>query len=290
MKTAQILRCLITMTLWLALFCIPAQAGLLNEPIDISTDFSEPRNTFFVAKRLTEFDPQTGQGKVLWQRSRLANHFSFNIMQSRLDDAPPIEFPSNEYEANPSLPFSIQFVSPRVVRIRMQTSATTRPAAKSLMLVKEPATDHSWQMNPIKGGFEYTSTLGKLTVQMDPWRLEFRDPTGRLLTSTRSQAGGMPFCFVRRSEDYSRSIAPVFSLSSGEKIFGCGESFTSLDKRPENRALDLRCARRRKAADVQAGPLLHEQPRVWHVHAHVFADHLRHRLDLCLQQHAHDRR
>ncbi len=231
MKNAQILRCLITLTVCLTCFCTPARAGLLNEPIDVSADFSEPRNTFFVAKKLTEFDPQTGEGKITWQRSRLANHFSFNIMQSRFDDAPPNEFPSNEYEANPSLPFSIQFVSPRVVRIRMQTSAMTRPSAKSLMLVKEPATDHSWQVNPIKGGFEYTSASGKLTVLQDPWRLEFRDLTGRLLTSTRSQAGGMPFCFVRRSEDYSRSIAPVFSLASGEKIFGCGESFTSFDKR-----------------------------------------------------------
>src|SRR5690606_39258561 len=34
-----------------------------------------------------------------------------------------------------------------------------------------------------------------------------------------------------RSTDYSRSIAASFSLSPGEKIVGCGESFTSLNKR-----------------------------------------------------------
>jgi alpha-D-xyloside xylohydrolase len=41
----------------------------------------------------------------------------------------------------------------------------------------------------------------------------------------------LPFSFIRRPSDYSRSLAAVFSLSPGEKLFGCGESFTRLDKR-----------------------------------------------------------
>jgi hypothetical protein len=41
----------------------------------------------------------------------------------------------------------------------------------------------------------------------------------------------LPFSFIRRPSDYSRSVAAVFSLSPGEELFGCGESFTRLDKR-----------------------------------------------------------
>jgi alpha-D-xyloside xylohydrolase len=41
----------------------------------------------------------------------------------------------------------------------------------------------------------------------------------------------VPFSFVRRAADYSRSINAAFTLSPGEKIFGCGESFTGLNKR-----------------------------------------------------------
>ena len=41
----------------------------------------------------------------------------------------------------------------------------------------------------------------------------------------------LPFSFVRRAADYSRSVDAAFTLSPGEKIFGCGESFTRLDKR-----------------------------------------------------------
>jgi alpha-D-xyloside xylohydrolase len=36
---------------------------------------------------------------------------------------------------------------------------------------------------------------------------------------------------VRRASDYSRSFSATFTLSSDEKIFGCGESFQSFDKR-----------------------------------------------------------
>jgi alpha-D-xyloside xylohydrolase len=61
---------------------------------------------------------------------------------------------------------------------------------------------------------------------------------GRLLTKTNHSADlpatlvpALPFSFIRRSSDYSRSVAASFYLSAGEKLFGCGESFTRLDKR-----------------------------------------------------------
>jgi alpha-D-xyloside xylohydrolase len=47
----------------------------------------------------------------------------------------------------------------------------------------------------------------------------------------------MPFAFVRRAADYSRSISASFTLSPGEKIFGCGESYTKLDKRGQKMVL-----------------------------------------------------
>ena len=50
--------------------------------------------------------------------------------------------------------------------------------------------------------------------------VEFRDANGRLLTSTRHQSGtksftpSLPFSFVRRAADYSRSVAAVWSMRS----------------------------------------------------------------------------
>ena len=47
----------------------------------------------------------------------------------------------------------------------------------------------------------------------------------------------LPFSFIRRASDYSRSVAAVFSLSPGEKLFGCGESLHRLDKRGQKLVL-----------------------------------------------------
>ena len=40
----------------------------------------------------------------------------------------------------------------------------------------------------------------------------------------------LPFNFIKRGSDNSRSINPVLMLSPNERIYGCGESFTSLNK------------------------------------------------------------
>ncbi|HOI50292.1 MAG TPA: glycoside hydrolase family 31 protein, partial [Prolixibacteraceae bacterium] len=68
--------------------------------------------------------------------------------------------------------------------------------------------------------------------------MAFYDRNGKLLTQTNHAVDNngtytpvLPFSFVRRSSDYSRSVNAVFSLSPGEKIFGCGESFKGFDKR-----------------------------------------------------------
>src|ERR1035441_2846259 len=107
------------------------------------------------------------------------------------------------------------------------------------VLVGEPPRDSSWKLSRITGGYKYTSTAGgSVTILENPWHVEFRDAQGRLLTKTHLKSDNvgqldpvLPFSFIRRTSDYSRSIAAVFSLTPGEKIFGCGESFTRLDKR-----------------------------------------------------------
>jgi alpha-D-xyloside xylohydrolase len=68
--------------------------------------------------------------------------------------------------------------------------------------------------------------------------VEFRDEKGKMLTKTNhttdlnnTYTPVMPFSYVRRSSDYSRSFNAVFSLSPDEKIFGFGESYTEFNKR-----------------------------------------------------------
>jgi alpha-D-xyloside xylohydrolase len=211
---------------------------LLNEPVDISPDFREFRNTYFLADHLAQFDPETGAGQLAWKRSVYRTRQAFDNMLARLQPVDGNEFPTGEYAVDPVLPFSIQFVSPRALRIRLKTGLPARPETESLMLLKEPAPDHSWRLETVEGGYRYTGEGGSVTVLRDPFHVELRDPSGRLLTRTNHDQDNrstyttvMPFAFVRRASDYSRSVAPAFSLAPGEKLFGCGESFTRLNKR-----------------------------------------------------------
>ena len=129
-------------------------------------------------------------------------------------------------------------MTPRTVRVRLRTGPEIKPEGPSLMLAGPVPHDSSWKMTKVDGGYRYASAGGSVTVLEKPWRLEFRDAQGRLLTKTNHSADlpatlvpALPFSFIRRSSDYSRSVAASFYLSAGEKIFGCGESFTRLDKR-----------------------------------------------------------
>ncbi|MFT3679248.1 MAG: alpha-xylosidase [Ferruginibacter sp.] len=212
---------------------------LVNEPVDVSPDFRNFANTSFIADSLASFDPASVSGTLQWQRNRYTRRMAFDNELAVLKPAPYTVFPETEYAVNPVLPFSIQFISPRSFRIKMKTGGTNfKRNEEELMLVKEPATDQSWQYTKTKEGHLYKSSFGSLLIKPYPWHIEIRDANGKLLTSTNHTADNettytpvLPFSFVQRASDLSKSVAASFSLLPGEKIFGCGESFSRLDKR-----------------------------------------------------------
>jgi alpha-D-xyloside xylohydrolase len=214
--------------------------ALLNEPVDISPDFRNFSNTYYVADSLSSFDPQTTKGKITYKRYEYSTRQAFNNMLAVLRPVAANEFPGVEYEASPALSFSIQFVSARTIRIRASSRFQAKQQQESLMLVngKAPEDKSAWHYSKIDGAHLYKSPYGSLTIFIHPWRIELRDENGKLLTKTINITDDaetftplLPFSFVRRSADYSTSMAAVFSLAPEEKIFGCGESFTKFDKR-----------------------------------------------------------
>lgn len=216
-----------------------AQSGpaLQNEPFDLSRDFRDFTNTYFLADSLAGFNPTTGQGQLKWRRNQYYPQHAFNNTMAGIHKVSGNEFPGIEYAADPVLPFSIEFVSPKTIRIKAQTGYVAPSTEPSLMLVKEPNKDASWVYSKIKNGHQYKSAFGTVVITENPWAIEIHDANGKLLTKTRHQVDGktsftpsLPFSFVRRAADYSRSVAAVFTLSPDEKIFGCGESFTRLNK------------------------------------------------------------
>jgi alpha-D-xyloside xylohydrolase len=210
---------------------------VLGDPVDVSQEFSKGDNTYFVGNRVTAFDPATGVGSLEWRRYARRTNFSFNKMDRTLTPDRSNEFPP-EYDENHSLPFSVELVSPRTIRLRINTSPGPFNDEPSLMLVGNPPKDASWKLEQSDRSVTYKSAYGSVTIVKDPWEIQVRDGSGKLLTTTQNMSvtrgsfsAPLPFSFVRRSSDFGRQLAASFRLSPDEKIFGLGESFTRLNKR-----------------------------------------------------------
>jgi alpha-D-xyloside xylohydrolase len=211
---------------------------ILGQPVDMSADFSNFKNTFFFADKLASFDPVSAKGKISWKRTSLYTRQAFNVTTILPQDLKMLDFPDAAYEQNPEYAFSIDFITPRTVRIKMLTTPVEPKSFDSPMLVKEPGKDDTWKYSETAKGYMYKSAYASIEIETQPFRIIMRDASGKVLTDTwswadndTSQVKVIPFNFIKRGVDNSRAINPVFSLSPGEKIFGCGESFTKLDKR-----------------------------------------------------------
>jgi alpha-D-xyloside xylohydrolase len=210
---------------------------VLNDPLDVSQDFQRLENVYFVGSKVTGFDPATGAGTLQWDRYLRSTTLSFNKIDVTLARGRATEFPGTEYDQDPQLPFSITFVSPRTVRLRFSTHAGALTDAPSLMLAGPVPSDKSWRVEQTAEAVTWTSAYGRVRLVKEPWHIEFYDQTGRLLTRTQNMGDPatyftpIPFSFIRRAGDLARRTAATFQLAHDEKIFGCGESFTRLDKR-----------------------------------------------------------
>ncbi len=211
---------------------------LMNQAVDVSSDFHDLANTYFFADKLADFDAASGEGTVRWKRYRLTPRQAFNTNGMQPQQLRMLDFPTPAYDNDPELKFSIDFVTPRTVRIRMLTTPVEpKPETDEVMLVAEPGKDNSWKMREVENSVVYTSQYGVVEIQKNPWRIVLKDTKGRVLTQTAayidsdsSQVKFTPFSFVKKGSDNSRLINPVFTLAADEMIFGCGESATSLNK------------------------------------------------------------
>ncbi len=212
---------------------------LLNEVVDISGDFRDFSNTYYLADSLGSFDPGSGKGTIIYHRYEYATRQAFNNMLAVLRPVSANEFPEREYAASPELPFSVEFISPRTLRIRAASGAQLAPAHPSLMLAEgQVEASGPWTYEKVPGGHLYKSAFGAVEIREYPWSIHILDADGQEITRTVHRTDGdstftplLPFSFVRRASDYSRSLAAVFTLKPGERIYGCGESFTTLNKR-----------------------------------------------------------
>ena len=208
---------------------------------DMSTDFYDLSNTYFLADSLVSFDAASGEGLVQWKRYRMSPRQAFNLNGYWPVRMQMLDFPDAAYENDPALRLSIGFITPRTARIRMLTTpiVPTDKDRDDVMFCdafKARGKAVAWKSVQTGNGIKYTSDYGSIEIQKYPWRLVIRDAKGRILTQTRhsvdndsSQVKLLPFAFIKRGSDNSRSVNPVFTLAPTERIYGRGESFTSLN-------------------------------------------------------------
>lgn len=210
---------------------------LMNQALDMSTDFLDLSNTLFFADHLESFDVKSGEGLVNWKRGHLMPRQAFNTNGAQPRKMRMLDFPFTAYENDPNLKFKIDFVTPRTVRIHMLTTPVEPKVSTSIMLAKEPGKDESWKVTETENTIVYAGNYGTVQINKNPWRVVLKDKTGRILSQTvtlrdadSTQVKYTPFSFIKRGSDNARRINPVFTLTADEMIFGCGESATGLNK------------------------------------------------------------
>ena len=209
---------------------------------DVSTDFYDLSNTYFLADSLASFDAAKGEGIVNWKRYRLSPRQAFNLSGYWPVRMQMLDFPDAAYDNDPNLRISIEFISPKAARIRLLTTPIVpkNTDADDPMFCdgfKKLSNKPAWRKGENAKAISYGTDYGSIEIQRFPFRLVLKDAKGKILTQTRhiidndsTQVKLLPFSFLKRGSDNSRSVNPVFLLSPGERIYGCGESFTSLNK------------------------------------------------------------
>src|ERR1017187_2084778 len=135
---------------------IAAAPPLLNDPVDVSGEFRALENFYYLADKVAEFDPATHAGEISYQRAQYRVRHAFDNDLSLITAVGPNEFPENEYAANPELPFSVEFISPRALRLTMTSGPQVHPPQPELMLAGEVPHDDLWKYEKFSGGHRYT--------------------------------------------------------------------------------------------------------------------------------------
>ena len=209
---------------------------------DMSTDFYDLSNTYFFADSLVSFNAAKGEGQVQWKRYRMSPRQAFNLNGYWPVKMQQLDFPDAAYDNDPNLKIKIEFITPRTARIRMLTTPvepknTDKEDVMFCDGFKAKGNGQMWRTAQSGDAISYSSDFGSIEIKKYPWRIVIKDAKGKVLTQTRhiidndsSQVKLQPFSFIKRGSDNSRSINPVLTLAPGERIYGCGESFTSLNK------------------------------------------------------------
>ena len=91
-----------------------------NQPVDVSEEFSKQESHFFLGSKVEEFDRPSATGKILWKSMARKQRVSYHQVTLPLEDYRVWrDVPPDEYQDDRDLPFSISFITPKTVSLRL---------------------------------------------------------------------------------------------------------------------------------------------------------------------------
>ena len=203
---------------------------------DMSGEFSDLSNTYFLADSLAGFDLNKGEGLLNWKRYRLVPRQAFNLNGYWPVRMKMLDFPDTQYDNDPNLRIKVQKIDNRTLRVTIFTSPIEpkmddandpmfSPEFIAQQTVEQAKNGRGrWNVKATDQAIVYKNNNGSLEIQKYPFRIVLRDGQGKLLTQTRhiidndsTQVKLLPFNFIKRGSDNSRSINPVLMLSPNER-------------------------------------------------------------------------
>lgn len=208
----------------------------LGQQIDISEYFYSIGHIYYNISEMTDFDLETMAGTIKFTRHERKGRMAFNMYTSPFEEAQSWAFPP-AYSDTPSYPIRIAFPAENIVRIYTSYSNLPLEDNDSLMLEKNREIEDV-ERKVVEKGVELRTSELQVQLQFKPFSIIIKDKNGKVLTKTLNQEDGkcllncnpLPFSYVHKVDDYKKYAAASLSIFPNEHFYGCGESFTKLDK------------------------------------------------------------
>jgi alpha-D-xyloside xylohydrolase len=218
--------------------------SLLNAQVDPAEDFSGIQNNYFFLTALESFDAPGGQGRIHCTRFRRKLRLSFNQEMLPFEETRGWEFPP-DYHNDKTINMAVDFLQDNVIRIRMDAHKDGIGREHRVPLVIEAgeklkASGASWSLvSDCPKTAVYGNKRGMVKIHKDPFQIELADPAGREIWKSCSMlektsllnSEPLPCCFIQKAGTEERRFAFSYTLAPDERLYGCGESFTALNKR-----------------------------------------------------------
>ncbi len=208
----------------------------LGQELDISSYFNTIGNSYFTVENLVDFDESTLTACVRFTRKERKGRLSFSMYTCPFEDSQSWEFPP-AYTDSPTYKVQFSFTAANIVRMSTSFHYESHDKDDSLMLDSVAGyTDVTVQRTQDVIMLKTSAITVEIATKL--FAVTVKDNSGKVLTKTVSADDSyclqnynpLPLSYVRSSADLKKHSAFSMLISPDEHFYGCGESFTRLDK------------------------------------------------------------